>query len=823
MEPEVVARTLDDAVRSLGGERRPGQTRMAQAIARALADGRHLLVQAGTGTGKSLGYLVPALLHAVHESEPVIVATATLVLQRQIMSRDLPAAAKAAQRELPRAPVAALLKGRGNYICRHKLTGAYGADEDDEILFSRVQASHRPISELAQEVQRLTEWAAETETGDRDDFPGGATPRAWRHVSVTAQQCVGQKCPLAESCFAELARVAASRADLVVTNHAMLAVHADRGGALPPYGALVVDEAHQLTQSLTSALTGTLTPSAVRAAARSARRLKVGDEGLAAAATLMDDAARLLSAALTSQLASSGGPGWTGSAVRPADAAGPPAAPGLTGTAGMDRLPGPAARGPAVPALTAEVTTAGLLKRLPQGLPPELAAAVEMTGAATRDMVSQVTSLRKESAAQQQSVQAALGEIIDLCARLAAPGDATPAEAAAKAPPGPRGAVGAGPAESAAGRPSRPAPGVSAPPGPTQVPGAGPAESAADRPSRPAPGMSAPPEALGSPGDVVAEPPGHRAIQPGDNAASEDRENSEAGAPEGAGVPRRRDVIWVASDAADEPSANAAPLDVSAAIACGLLAEASGVFTSATLALGGRMDSAAAAAGLAPGGWDGLDVGSPFNYPRQGILYVAADLPEPGRGADHRAAQHARLRELIGASGGGALGLFTSFAAAQTAADALRDEFDFPILLQGDKAISALVEEFIADPDACLFGVNTLWQGVDAPGRTCRLVTIDRLAFPRPDDPIYSARAEAASRAGRSGFMAVSAPRAALMLAQGAGRLIRSASDKGVVAVLDSRLATKRYREFLMAALPPMWRTRDTATVLAALRRLAAS
>jgi ATP-dependent DNA helicase DinG len=261
-------------------------------------------------------------------------------------------------------------------------------------------------------------------------------------------------------------------------------------------------------------------------------------------------------------------------------------------------------------------------------------------------------------------------------------------------------------------------------------------------------------------------------------------------------------------------------LDVAPAIGGRLLANATAVLTSATLTLGGQMGPIATAVGLEDGRWDGIDVGSPFDYGRQGILYVAADLPEPGAGTAHRAAQQARLRELVEASGGGALGLFTSLAAAEEAAEALREELECPILLQGDKAMPALVAEFVEDRDACLFGTISLWQGVDAPGLTCRLVAIDRLAFPRPDDPVNSARVEAANRAGRSGFMAVSAAHAALMLAQGAGRLIRSTGDKGVVAVLDPRLATKRYGAFLVKSMPPMWRTQDLETVLGALRRL---
>ncbi len=150
----------------------------------------------------------------------------------------------------------------------------------------------------------------------------------------------------------------------------------------------------------------------------------------------------------------------------------------------------------------------------------------------------------------------------------------------------------------------------------------------------------------------------------------------------------------------------------------------------------------------------------------------------------------------------------------------MRERLDVPILYQKDDQVPTLLRRFREDPRACLFGSTTLWQGVDLPGVTCQLVVIDRIPFPRPDDPIAQARAEAVDASGGSGFMAVSAAHAALLLAQGAGRLIRTLEDRGVVAVLDSRLATARYGAFLARSLPPLWPTTDRVTVLDALRRL---
>jgi ATP-dependent DNA helicase DinG len=270
------------------------------------------------------------------------------------------------------------------------------------------------------------------------------------------------------------------------------------------------------------------------------------------------------------------------------------------------------------------------------------------------------------------------------------------------------------------------------------------------------------------------------------------------------------------------------------------------VLTSATLMLGGDFDALATSIGLRPServthsvdepteaalptdrtdddvlAWRGIDVGSPFDYARQGILYVARHLPPPGRDG-LGAPQLDEIVDLVDAAEGRTLGLFSSRRAAETAAEAARERLPhLTILAQGDAQLPELARLFVEDPHACLFGTLSLWQGLDVPGETCQLVLIDRIPFPRPDDPLMSARARAADQAGGNGFMAVSATHAALLLAQGSGRLIRTTSDRGVVAILDPRLVTARYGSFLRASLPPMWPTTDRAVVLDALRRLA--
>ena len=288
-------------------------------------------------------------------------------------------------------------------------------------------------------------------------------------------------------------------------------------------------------------------------------------------------------------------------------------------------------------------------------------------------------------------------------------------------------------------------------------------------------------------------------------------------------VAQGRDVAWIERPrtGAEPPRLLLAPIEVAGSVAGHLLDGRAGVMTSATPALGDNFEPMARSLGLtlAEQPWRGLDVGSPFDYPHQGILYVAAHLPRPGAGISEAALDE--MLALVEASEGGMLGLFSSRRAAQEAAEVLRGATDLPVYAQGDDQLPTLVRAFAGDEAACLVGTLSLWQGVDVPGRTCRLVVIDRIPFPRPDDPVAQARTDAVVAAGGNGFMSVSATHAALLLAQGAVRLIRRSQDRGVVAVLDSRLRTARYGGFLTRSMPALWPTTKPDVVRAALRRLA--
>lgn len=276
---------------------------------------------------------------------------------------------------------------------------------------------------------------------------------------------------------------------------------------------------------------------------------------------------------------------------------------------------------------------------------------------------------------------------------------------------------------------------------------------------------------------------------------------------------RDDEVMWV-DGPTHNPSLCSTPLAIDEILAENLWSHRGAVLTSATMPL-----NATSQFGL-PAGTVEIDVGSPFDYEANALLYCAADLPDP-RSQQHRESLLRQIESLISAAGGRTLALFTSWRAMQQAAAHIEPRVPWTVLQQGEGSKAQLLKSFIDNEETCLFATLSFWQGIDAVGPTCSLVIIDRIPFPRPDDPVLQARRE---RAGTDGFRTVDLPRAATMLAQGAGRLIRSTTDCGVVAVLDPRLATSRsYRWALLGALPPMRRTKDRSEAENLLRQLRSS
>jgi ATP-dependent DNA helicase DinG len=658
---------LDAAVTAIGGQPRDGQIEMAEAVANALSDRHHLLVQAGTGTGKSLAYLVPALVHG----KKVLVATATLALQRQLVERDLPKIKAALDKELKRDISFAIYKGVGNYICLQKMNNAPNDPEAQAVL---------EVSSLESDAKRLRAWAqSPNATGDRDDAPD-VDRRVWSANSVSGRECMGaDECPSGSKCFAALAKAKAQTADIVVTNHTLLAIEiVDSHPILPERDAIVLDEAHEFMDRTTQAVTEEITAARVSRAANMARKHMPGKAGDA-----LFKASEKFAKAL----------------------------------------------GEYADDLKADPTRAGRLDKLPTVLEAPLRAVKEGVAAVTALISADAQIIDPNSMAERARVKGALNEISQTASKLLKPG--------------------------------------------------------------------------------------------------------------------HTHVLWF------EPTYSTlylAPLAVSDVLRGNLLTQTPVIATSATLTVGKSFDAIAKNIGFVIGGKNEaedevdedeenlkkkgsmdpanlqiLDVGSPFDFANQGMLYLPKDLPEPGRDGPSKQVL-TELGELIQAAGGRTLALFSSWRGVEAADEHLREvlaELNFPIITQrrGD-SVGPLVDKFAKDEKSILLGTISLWQGIDVPGRTCTLVVIDRIPFPRPDEPVLSARAAEVDAAGGSGFMQISLPRAALLLAQGTGRLIRSLDDRGVVAILDSRIVNKRYGSILLNSMPPFWRTSDGAVIKEALRRL---
>ena len=658
---EKMRKALDAAVEAIGGQPREGQIAMAEAVANALSDRHHLLVQAGTGTGKSLAYLVPALVHG----KKVLVATATLALQRQLVERDLPKIKGALEKELGRELTFAVYKGVGNYLCLQKMNSAE-ADPDGEVLLE--------IGTLEKDAKRLRAWAQTPGiSGDRDDAPD-VDRRVWYANSVSGRECIGKDdCAYGSQCFAVNAKAKAQTADVVVTNHTLLAIEiVDSHPILPERDAVILDEAHEFMDRTTQAVTEELTVARVERAAKMAKKHLPG-KASDAFAKAADNFAEALSDFA-------------------ADVRNDP-------------------------------TKAGRLPELPAQLEAPIRKVKEASAAVVALINADSDVIDPDSMAERARVKGATNEVQQTATKM-------------------------------------------------------------------------------------LKPSGHQ-------------------------------VMWF------EPTYSTlylAPLSVSQVLRANLLTDTPVVATSATLSVGKSFDAIAKSIGFVVGGSDDedsedefeageidpanvqmLDVGSPFDFAKQGALYLPKHIPEPGRDGPSKEAL-TELAELIDAAGGRTLALFSSWRGVEMADEYLRKvlaELEIPIITQkrGD-SVGTLVERFAKDPKSILLGTISLWQGIDVPGPSCTLVAIDRIPFPRPDEPVMSARAAEADAAGGSGFMQVSLPRAALLLAQGTGRLIRSIDDRGVVAILDSRIVTKRYGSVLLNSMPPFWRTSDGAVIRESLKRL---
>ncbi|MEM5428389.1 ATP-dependent DNA helicase [Cupriavidus oxalaticus] len=246
------------------------------------------------------------------------------------------------------------------------------------------------------------------------------------------------------------------------------------------------------------------------------------------------------------------------------------------------------------------------------------------------------------------------------------------------------------------------------------------------------------------------------------------------------------------------------------------------VFTSATLSVKGNFTHYAAQLGLDKD--RSLTLPSPFDYAKQGLLYVPRDMPAPQSPQFTDAVVQAAL-PLIEAAGGRTFLLCTTLRAVQRASDLLYDAFaerglNLPLLVQGQASRTELLDRFRELGNAVLVGSQSFWEGVDVRGEALSLVIIDKLPFAPPDDPVLAARMEVLQKKGLSPFAVHQLPHAVITLKQGAGRLIRSESDRGVLAIFDTRLVEKPYGRQIWQSLPPFTRTREAATVVRFLESL---
>ncbi|MFA7248437.1 MAG: helicase C-terminal domain-containing protein [Dehalococcoidia bacterium] len=661
-------------------ERRAGQETMAQAVARHLHTGGALAVEAGTGTGKSLAYLLPALLHALRNDDRVVISTHTLNLQDQLANKDLPVASALVEEIAgfePGSLRATVLKGRTNYLCRER--------------WAQVRMDPSPRSEP--EVRlfgRVAAWLPGTETGDLTELYMTSQERpAWEQINADGTDCLQRRCAYVRdgSCFLLRARARAASAHAVVVNHALLLANAARADqVLPPYRHLVIDEAHRLEDVATQHYGASFSARDVRDLIDRLGQLdRHGEAGFVR---------RLQGIGQGSELA-----------LSPLASLAPLA----------DRL---------------EIAVAAAREHVRPFADALRAFAdehAEENGGPRREI--SLTAARRAQPAWEEAAEAAMQ--LDLAMQIVAERVIQVRDAAGALPEGASVL-----AEALRGEATQAA------------------------------------EALGAARDTLRR----TALQP-----------------------RRDDIAWLAIGEGDQ-RLHLAPLEVAERLEHDLYRDrASILLTSATLTAAGSFDFTLDRLGLREA--DTLEVPSPFDYRRAVLALLVEDLPEPGMPGYDRAL-HETLAGAARAAGGRTLALFTSHAAVRAASNALRDLLardDIVVLAQGiDGSPGRLLRLLVERPRTILLGTAAFWEGIDVQGDALSQILITRLPFPVPNEPIYAGRAEQFA----DPFAEFAVPQSVLRFRQGFGRLIRGTTDRGVFAVLDSRIVRRSYGEIFVDALP---------------------
>ena len=684
------ALTSGSSIEGRAFEERPEQRAMALEIQAAIEERAHLLVEAGTGVGKSYAYLVPFILWAVREKKKVLIATHTKALQQQLVERDLPFLRDLLSSHLDTSFRWSLCLGTGNYLCPRRLAKA-------EI--GGLFASSDEVAEL----QAINAWARQSKTGRSIDLPFDPTGSLWAQLNRESDLCLGRACPQYEQSFYYIARREAEKAHILVANHHLLFAHLAAGGnsagaILPSFDALVIDEAHTAEDVASSYLGLEVTNLGVAKLLESLHHRRSGRTALSAASFKVSDK---------------------------------------------------------------------LERELVEAVDEARGATEQFFGAVQRAMNLDAGKTFSVRARKPLDVEHALDEPLNRVQRIL--GDARRA----------------------------------------------------------------------------AEAGGDEALMRELDGFSTRCDGLRVNLREVLLQSRPEHVYWVAmqpragerggQSRVPRLSLHGAPIEIAQAMRKTVFDSIRPVvLTSATLTTGADFSFLRSRLGLADldeaeaeieepeaekkperAPVRTLSLGSPFDFERNALLYIAGDLPDPSNLRYFEEAAMKRAARVVEATSGRAFVLCTSFRMVESTARLLREKLpqSIRVLAQGEGARGPLLENFRRDVSSVLVGTTSFWQGVDVPGESLSCVVLMKLPFAVPDDPIVQARVEKLKEHGRNPFAEYQVPQAVMMFRQGFGRLIRSREDRGVVAILDPRIVSKPYGRTFLDSLPPCRRTEDVEDV----------
>lgn len=664
-------------------EPREGQEIMYGEVLQALDADSHLLVEAGTGTGKSLGYLLPSLYYGLKEGKKIVVSTHTIQLQEQLRQRDLPLLHEV----LPAPFRASVFKGRNNYLCLRKFEQQL---QLPETALSREEAVARG---------QMTVWVGDTETGEAEELNlGGRSSGEWNAVASDADSCLNRQCPWFRKCFYHRARQDANKADLIITNHAMVFTDMRaEGRLLPSYDRLVVDEAHHLEDVASHHLgqrTGYLSL-------------------LQPLTRLWKDSRNGQLPRLMSLLAGSGEEQAQAWNEKLDEAAGAVLSIRESWDRWTDRLF-------ALLASESAADESGNLslrlkpEQLPSGWEEQLVDGnntIQLLSDLLRPLDKLIADIRErtDELAIQSVITDLNGSLKDLTnARTELQSFLT----------------------------------------------------------------------LGNP-DFVYWMEGHTQY--------------------------RSRSLWLFG----------MPADVSRLLKEGMFdRKSSVVLTSATLTVDKTFQFVKEQLGLDASEREGrlrtAQLPSPFNYREQALVLIPRDFPNiRGQNADAAFLQALTksLAEVAETTGGRMLVLFTSYRMLRSVHGPLKERLapsGIEVLGQGvdGGSRSRLTRQFMDRPSSVLLGTSSFWEGVDLPGDALTCLAIVRLPFQPPNHPVVEAKSEKLQAEKKNPFMKLSLPQAVIRFKQGFGRLVRTATDKGIVIVYDTRVIDTQYGKYFLYSLP---------------------